>query len=140
MNRAACRGRDRRLATTGMMTAPAIRCAAARVSLVEIAVSAAVAGTWAVGLWQMGALGPRLVAWEPFLVMGGMGSARNRSSGAFPKKSLPLVFGLMMEQGDPAVIKDILDDAPLPVRLLMPVIGPPIATAHNKRLRRAVTG
>jgi hypothetical protein len=60
--------------------------------------------------------------------------------GAFPKKSLPLVFGLMMEQGDPAVIKDILDDAPLPVRLLMPVIGPPIATAHNKRLRRAVTG
>jgi hypothetical protein len=59
--------------------------------------------------------------------------------GAFPRKSLPLVFGLMMEQGDPAVIKDILKEAPLPVRLLMPIIGPPIATAHNKRLRRAGT-
>lgn len=57
--------------------------------------------------------------------------------GAFPKKSLPLVFGLMIEQGDPAVIKDILKEAPLPVRLLMPIIGPPIATAHDKRLRRA---
>jgi hypothetical protein len=59
--------------------------------------------------------------------------------GAFPKKYLPLVFGLMMEQGDPAVIKDILKEAPLPVRLLMPAIAPPIATAHNKRLRRAGT-
>jgi hypothetical protein len=59
--------------------------------------------------------------------------------GAFPKKYLPLVFGLMMEQGDPAVIEDILKDVPLPVRLLMPVIGPPVATAHNKRLRRAGT-
>ena len=39
------RGRDSRLATTGMMIAPAIRCAAARVSLVEIGVSAAVTGT-----------------------------------------------------------------------------------------------
>jgi hemerythrin-like domain-containing protein len=59
--------------------------------------------------------------------------------GAFPKKYLPLVFGLMMEQGDPAVIKDILKEAPLPVRLLMPIIGPPAAKAHNKRLRRAST-
>ena len=44
MNRAAYRGRDSRLATTGMMIAPAIRCAAARVSLVETGVSAAVSG------------------------------------------------------------------------------------------------
>ena len=41
--------------------------------------------------------------------------------------------------GDPAVIKDILKEAPLPVRLLMPIIGPPTAKAHNKRLRRAST-
>ena len=34
-----------RLAVAGMMTAPAMRCAAARVSLVEIAVSAAVSGS-----------------------------------------------------------------------------------------------
>lgn len=59
--------------------------------------------------------------------------------GAFPRKSLPLVFGLMMEQGDPALIKDILTEAPLPVRLLMPIIGPRTATDHNKRLRRAGT-
>jgi iron-sulfur cluster repair protein YtfE (RIC family) len=56
---------------------------------------------------------------------------------AFPKKYLPLVFGLMMEQGDPAVIQDVLDATPLPVRLLMPIIAPRIAIAHNKRLRRA---
>jgi hypothetical protein len=63
----------------------------------------------------------------------------NHAMGTFPKKFLPLVFGLMMEQGDPAVIKDILREAPLPVRLLMPIIGPPVATTHNKRLRRAGT-
>jgi hypothetical protein len=63
----------------------------------------------------------------------------NHAMGAFPKKYLPLVFGLMMEQGDPAVIKDILREAPLPVRLLMPIIGPPVATTHNKRLSRAGT-
>src|SRR5260370_20051031 len=44
MNHATHRSRDSRLATTGMMIAPAIRCPAARVSLVEIAVSAAVIG------------------------------------------------------------------------------------------------
>jgi len=59
------------------------------------------------------------------------------SMGAFPKKYLPLVFGLMMEQGDPAAVKDVLDDTPLPVRLLMPIIAPRIATAHNRRLRRS---
>lgn len=59
--------------------------------------------------------------------------------GEFPKKYLPLVFGLMMEQGDPAVIDDILKEAPLPVRLLMPIIAPPAAKAHHKRLRRAST-
>ena len=44
-----------------------------------------------------------------------------------------------IEQDDPALIRDILREAPLPVRLLMPIIGPPVLTAHNKRLRRAGT-
>jgi hemerythrin-like domain-containing protein len=57
----------------------------------------------------------------------------------FPKKYLPVTFGMMMYEGDPAVIKTVLADAPLPARLLMPIIGPRLFAAHAKRVHGTAT-
>jgi len=50
------------------------------------------------------------------------------------KKTLPLTFGMMMYEGDPAVVKAVLADAPLPARLAMPVLGPRLYASHAKRI------
>jgi hypothetical protein len=52
----------------------------------------------------------------------------------FPKKDLPLTFGMMMYEGDPAVIKSVLAEAPLPARLLMPIVAPRVFAAHSRRI------
>lgn len=41
-----------------------------------------------------------------------------------PKRKLPLVFGMFMYEGDPTVLKAMLDTAPRLPRLLMPRIAP----------------
>ena len=51
-----------------------------------------------------------------------------------PKKTLPLTFGMVMYEGDPAVVKAVLAEAPLPARLLMPLLGPRLYAAHAKRV------
>jgi hypothetical protein len=51
-----------------------------------------------------------------------------------PKKELPLTFGMAMYEGDPAVIKAVLAHAPLPIRLLVPVIGRRRYAAHARRV------
>ncbi|WP_225854293.1 hemerythrin domain-containing protein [Micromonospora sp. ALFpr18c] len=56
-----------------------------------------------------------------------------------PKKVLPLSFGMAMYEGDPAVIKAVLAHAPLPARLLMPVIAPRSYAAHAKRVYGTAT-
>ncbi|MDX3096260.1 hemerythrin domain-containing protein [Streptomyces sp. ME01-24h] len=56
-----------------------------------------------------------------------------------PKNLLPLVFGLAMYEGDPEVIKGVLAAAPLPVRLLVPVIGRRKYAAHAKRVHGTAT-
>ncbi|MEV5174323.1 hypothetical protein AB0L10_25340 [Streptomyces flaveolus] len=56
-----------------------------------------------------------------------------------PKRELPLVFGMAMYEGDPAVIKAVLAGAPLPVRLLVPVIGRRRYAAHAKRVHGTPT-
>jgi len=53
---------------------------------------------------------------------------------ATPKRDLPLAFGMAMYEGDPAVIKAVLGHAPLPVRLLVPVIGRRRYAAHARRV------
>ncbi|MFF4685572.1 hypothetical protein [Streptomyces sp. NPDC001307] len=40
-----------------------------------------------------------------------------------PKKELALTIGMAMYEGDPAVVKAVLAHTPLPIRLLVPVIG-----------------
>ncbi|MFG2048988.1 hemerythrin domain-containing protein [Micromonospora sp. NPDC048935] len=56
-----------------------------------------------------------------------------------PKKRLPLAFGLAMYEGDPEVIKAVLAHAPLPARLLMPIIGPRLFAAHARRVHGTAT-
>jgi iron-sulfur cluster repair protein YtfE (RIC family) len=40
-----------------------------------------------------------------------------------PRKDMALVFGMMMYEGDPEVVKIMLAPAPLPVRVLVPRLG-----------------
>jgi hemerythrin-like domain-containing protein len=56
-----------------------------------------------------------------------------------PKKTLPLTFGMVMYEGDPAVVKAVLAHAPLPARLLMPHIGPRLYASHAKRVHGTPT-
>ncbi|MFF3563610.1 hemerythrin domain-containing protein [Streptomyces sp. NPDC002574] len=56
-----------------------------------------------------------------------------------PKKDLPLVFGMAMYEGDPEVIKAVLATAPLPVRLLVPVLGRRRYAAHAKNVHGTAT-
>ncbi|WP_433539038.1 hemerythrin domain-containing protein [Micromonospora sp. CA-249363] len=56
-----------------------------------------------------------------------------------PKKDLPLIFGMGMYEGDKAVIKAVLAHAPLPARLLMPIVGPRLYRSYAKRVHGTAT-
>ncbi|MGW2429797.1 hypothetical protein [Streptomyces sp. NPDC001226] len=56
-----------------------------------------------------------------------------------PKKTLPLAFGMVMYEGDPEVVKAVLAHAPLPARILMPIIGPRLYASHAKRVHGTST-
>lgn len=58
---------------------------------------------------------------------------------SIPKKDLPLGFGLVMYEGDPEVIKEVLSHAPLAARLLMPLIGPRLFASHSRRVHGTAT-
>ena len=52
----------------------------------------------------------------------------------FRKRLLPLAFGMLMCEGDPAVMRRTLSNVPLPARLLMPIIARRVyrtATPHE---------
>jgi hypothetical protein len=51
----------------------------------------------------------------------------------FQKRLLPLAFGMLMYEGDPAVMRRTLANVSLPARLLMPIIAP---RAFSRRARR----
>lgn len=55
------------------------------------------------------------------------------------KSELALAFGMAMYEGDPDVIKAVLATAPLPVRLLVPVLGRRKYAAHAKRVHGTAT-
>jgi hemerythrin-like domain-containing protein len=56
-----------------------------------------------------------------------------------PKKTLPLVLGMAMYEGDPEVVKAVLADAPPAARLIMPILGPRRYAAHAKRVHGTST-
>jgi len=56
-----------------------------------------------------------------------------------PKKELPLVFGMLMYEGDPEVTGSMLAHAPALARLVMPVLGPRAYTRYARRVHLTAT-
>jgi branched-subunit amino acid transport protein len=52
----------------------------------------------------------------------------------FEKRLLPLAFGMLMYEGDPAVVRRTLSNVPQPARLLMPIIAPRAFSRHARRV------
>ena len=57
----------------------------------------------------------------------------------FQKRLLPLAFGMLMYEGDPAVMRRTLSNVPLPARLLMPAIASRAFRRHARRLYGTAT-
>ena len=57
----------------------------------------------------------------------------------FQKRLLPLAFGMLMYEGDPAVMRRTLSSVPLPARLLMPIIAPRAFSRHARRVYGTAT-
>jgi hemerythrin-like domain-containing protein len=57
----------------------------------------------------------------------------------FQKRLLPLAFGMLMYEGDPAVMRRTLSNVPLPARLLMPIIAPRAFSRHARQLYGTAT-
>ncbi|MEV5148869.1 hemerythrin domain-containing protein [Streptomyces sp. NPDC052727] len=51
-----------------------------------------------------------------------------------PKSKLPIVFGMLAELAEPAVVTLMLSSAPLVPRLIMPLLGPRAYAKHAKRV------
>jgi hemerythrin-like domain-containing protein len=54
------------------------------------------------------------------------------------KNKLPMIFGMIMKDGDPEVIKGMLANAPLVPRLLLPFIGPRAYAGYARRVYGSV--
>jgi hypothetical protein len=52
-----------------------------------------------------------------------------------PRKQLPAVFGMIMKDGDPEVLRTILSHVPAPVRVLLPRMAPRSYARYARRLR-----
>jgi len=57
----------------------------------------------------------------------------------FTKQEFPVCFGMAMYEGDREVVKSVLADAPLPVRLLAPRLAPRAFAAHSRRVHGTAT-
>jgi hemerythrin-like domain-containing protein len=57
----------------------------------------------------------------------------------FQKRLLPLAFGMLMYEGDPAVMRRTLSNVPQPARLLMPIIAPRAFSRHARRVYGTAT-
>ena len=57
-----------------------------------------------------------------------------KGMGGIPKSKLPMIFGMIMKDGDPEVIREMLSHAPLVPRLLLPFAGPRAYTRYARRL------
>jgi hemerythrin-like domain-containing protein len=55
-----------------------------------------------------------------------------------PKNKLPMIFGMIMKDGDPEVIREMLSHAPLVPRLLLPFVGPRAYARYARRVYGSV--
>jgi hypothetical protein len=53
---------------------------------------------------------------------------------AIPRSQLPLVFGMFAREGDPEVLRIMLQEAPLLPRMLMPKLGPRAYAKHARQI------
>jgi hypothetical protein len=60
--------------------------------------------------------------------------ASQHAMNTFQKRLLPLAFGMLMYEGDPAVMRRTLSNVPLPARLPMPIIAPRAFSHHARRV------
>jgi hemerythrin-like domain-containing protein len=54
--------------------------------------------------------------------------------GGISKRQLPLAISMVMAEGDPEVVREMLTAAPLPARLLMPLVGPGLLRRYERRV------
>ena len=57
----------------------------------------------------------------------------------FQKRLLPLAFGMLMYEGDPAVMRRTLSNMPLAARRVMPIIAPRAFSRHARRVYGTAT-
>src|ERR1700751_1462223 len=62
-----------------------------------------------------------------------------RGMNTFQKRLSPLAFGMLMYEGDPAVMQRTLSNAPLLARLLTPIIAPRAFGHHARRVYGTAT-
>ncbi|MCW2675706.1 MAG: Hemerythrin cation binding protein [Modestobacter sp.] len=55
-----------------------------------------------------------------------------------PRNKLPMIFGTIMKDRDPEVIRGILANAPLVPRLLLPFAGPRACARYARRVHGSV--
>lgn len=55
--------------------------------------------------------------------------------GALPKRRLPLVFGMIMKDADPEVIRALLANVPRVPRMILPRVAPGVYARHVRDLR-----
>jgi hypothetical protein len=55
--------------------------------------------------------------------------------GGIPKKHLPMVFGMLMKDGDPAVLRAMLAHAPRLPRMVLPTVAPRVYGRYARRLQ-----
>jgi hemerythrin-like domain-containing protein len=67
------------------------------------------------------------------------GAVGEAAMAATPKRHLPLLLGLLMYEGDPAVIAAMLHGAPAPVRLAIGFLGPRAFARYSRRVHGTPT-
>jgi hypothetical protein len=53
------------------------------------------------------------------------------------KSKLPMIFGMIMKDADPEVIRGMLANAPLVPRLMLPFVGPRAYARYARRIHGA---
>jgi hypothetical protein len=54
------------------------------------------------------------------------------------KRKLPMIFGMIMKDGDPEVIRGMPANAPLVPRLMLPFVGPRACARYARRVYGSV--
>jgi hemerythrin-like domain-containing protein len=76
---------------------------------------------------------------EKYVTAAEWGQMGQHGMDTFQKRLLPLAFGMLMYEGDRAMVQRTLSNAPLPARLLIPIIAPHAFSRHARRIYGTAT-